>query len=260
MGEAVERRASHTVTSLLERIAHRPWPLPSGPWIMAQSWHDLLFAHWAVDAAMLRPHIPAELEIDTFEGRAWLGIVPFSMTGVRLRWSPPLPGLSAFPELNVRTYVTAQHKPGVWFFSLDAAHALVVAAARLTFHLPYFRARMKCREAGDWIDYQSHRAHPGAPRAEFAGRYRGAGEFFEPARGTLVHFLTERYCLYSAASRKRIYRGEIHHPPWRLQAAEALLTRNLMAEAASLRLPAELPLLHFAKRQDMVAWAPRRIA
>ena len=89
MGEAVERRASQTVTSLLDRIAHRPWPLPSGPWIMAQSWHDLLFAHWAVDVAMLRPHIPAKLEVDTFDGQAWLGVVPFSMTGVRLRWTPP---------------------------------------------------------------------------------------------------------------------------------------------------------------------------
>src|ERR1700756_32726 len=224
MGEAVERRASHTVTSLLDRTAHRPWPLPSGPWIMAQSWHDLLFAHWPVDAAMLRPHIPAKLEIDTFDGRAWLGIVPFSMSGVRLRWTPPLPGLSAFPEFNVRTDVTAQ------------------------------------REAGGWIEYRSDRCHPGAPGSEFQGRYRGAGEFFEAQPGTLAHFLTERYCLYSATSKGRIYRGEIHHPPWLLQAAEAQITKNSMAEAAGLILHAEPPLLHFAKRQDMVAWAPDRIA
>jgi uncharacterized protein YqjF (DUF2071 family) len=260
MGEAVERRASHTVTSLLDRIARRPWPLPSGPWIMAQSWHDLLFAHWPVDVAMLRPHIPAKLEIDTLDGRAWLAIIPFSMTGVRLRWTPPLLWLSAFPELNVRTYVTAQEKPGVWFFSLDAANALAVAAAQLTFHLPYFRARMKCREAGGWIDYQNRRSRPGAPDARFEGRYRGAGEFFEAQPGTLAHFLTERYCLYSAASQGRIYRGEIHHPPWLLQEAEAQITHNSMAEAAGLSLPAELPLLHFARRQDMVAWAPQRIA
>ena len=207
---------------------------------------------------MLRPHIPEKLEIDTFDGKAWLGIVPFSMTGVRLRWMPPLPWLSAFPELNVRTYVTAQDKPGVWFFSLDAANALAVAAARLTFHLPYFRARMKCREVGGWIEYQSHRSHSGAPEAEFEGRYRGAGDFFQSQPGTLVHFLTECYCLYSA-SKERIYRGEIHHPPWFLQEAEAQLLQNSMAEAAGLRLPAEMPLLHFARRQDMVAWAPQRI-
>jgi uncharacterized protein YqjF (DUF2071 family) len=225
---------------------------------MAQSWHDLLFAHWAVDAAMLRPYSPGQLEIDTFDGKAWLGIVPFSMTGVRLRWTPPLPWLSAFPELNVRTYVTAQDKPGVWFFSRDAANALAVAAARLTFHLTYFRARMKCREVGGWIEYQSHRSHQGAPKAELEGRYRGAGKFFQAQPGTLAHFLTERYCLYSS-SKGRVYRGEIHHPPWLLQQAEAQLIQNSMAEAAGLRLPAEMPLLHFARRQDMVAWAPQRI-
>jgi len=225
---------------------------------MAQSWHDLLLAHWPVDAAMLRSHIPAHLEIDTFEGHAWLGIVPFSMTGVRLRWTLPVPGLSAFPELNVRTYVTAQDKPGVWFFSLDAASALAVAAARLSFHLPYFRARMRCSQADGWIQYESQRTHRGAPSAVLEARYRAAGEPFQAPRGSLAHFLIERYCLYSAAS-GRIYRGEIHHPRWQLQAAEAQLTRNSMAEAARLTLPAEPPLLHFSLRQDMVAWAPYRI-
>ena len=116
---------------------------------------------------MLRSHIPADLAIDTFDGQAWLGVVPFSMTGVRLRWTPPVPGLSAFPELNVRTYVTAQDKPGVWFFSLDAASALAVAAARISFHLPYFRARMQCSQADGWIQYESHRTHRRAPSAVF---------------------------------------------------------------------------------------------
>jgi uncharacterized protein YqjF (DUF2071 family) len=227
---------------------------------MAQSWHDLLFAHWPVDAAMLRPHIPAKLQIDRFAGRAWLGIVPFSMTGLRLRWTPPLPWLSAFPELNVRTYVTTEDKPGVWFFSLDAANVLAVAAARLSFHLPYFYARMKCQQAEGWIRYASQRSHRGAPCADFAARYRGTGEFFEANPGTLPHFLTERYCLYSAASEGRLYRGEIHHPPWLLEPAEAQLMQNSMAEAAGLVLADELPLSYFARRQDMVAWAPHRIA
>src|SRR5258708_14006248 len=105
---------------------------------MAQSWHDLLFAPWPMDAAVLRPHIRRDLEIDTFQGQAWLGIVPFRMSGVRWRWTPALPWLSAFPELNVRTYVTAQEKPGVWFFSLDAANAIAVPVARWSFHLPDF--------------------------------------------------------------------------------------------------------------------------
>jgi uncharacterized protein len=225
---------------------------------MAQSWHNLLFAHWEVAVAKLRPHIPAKLRIDTFEGKAWLGVVPFRMSGVRLRWTPALPWLSAFPELNVRTYVTLWDKPGVWFFSLDAANAVAVAAARLSFHLPYFSARMACNEVDGWIQYRSDRAHPGVPGASFEARYRPAGKCFEAQPGTLAHFLTERYCLYSAA-RKRIYRGEIHHPAWLLQPAEAEFTKNSMAEATGLALPAEMPLVHFAKRQDMVAWAPHRV-
>ena len=227
---------------------------------MAQSWHDLLFAHWSVDAAVLQPHIPAELEIETFDGKAWLGVVPFRMSGVRLRWTPALPWLSAFPELNVRTYVTAQGRPGVWFFSLDAANPVAVAAARFSFHLPYFRAQMTCRDVDGWIHYQSERTHSGAAPAAFEARYHRAGEAFEPQPGTLAHFLTERYCLYSAASGGRVYRGEIHHPPWLLQPAEAEFTKNSMAEAAGLTIPGEQPFLQFALRQDMVAWAPYRIA
>ena len=115
---------------ILDRTAHRPWPLPAGPWVMAQSWHDLLFAHWQIDAARMRPHVPAALEIDTFEGQAWIAVVPFRMSGVRLRFTPALPWLSAFPELNVRTYVVAERKRGVWFFSLDAGNPLAVAMAR----------------------------------------------------------------------------------------------------------------------------------
>src|ERR1700676_22957 len=191
---------------ILDRTAHRPWPLPRGPWIMAQSWHDLLFAHWRIDRALLRPHIPTALHIDAFAGQAWIAVVPFRMSGVRLRWTPPLPWLSAFPELNVRTYVSAEGKPGVWFFSLDAGNPMAVTIARAWFHLPYFRARMKCEERDGGIHYASVRTHPGAPPGIFEGNYRPAREIFEPCPGTLEHFLTERYCLYSAGSHGRIYR------------------------------------------------------
>lgn len=227
---------------------------------MAQSWHDLLFAHWPIEAAILRPHIPTQLSIDIFEGKAWLGIVPFRMSGVRLRGTPVLPWLSAFPELNVRTYVTAQGKPGVWFFSLDAANAVAVLAARWAFHLPYFYSRMSCLENNGLIQYQSRRTQPATPEAVLQARYRAIGEFFEPKSRTLEHFLTERYCLYSAASGGRVYRGEIHHRPWTLQLAEAQFLCNSMAHAAGLPAPSNSPILHFAKRQDTVAWAPQRIA
>lgn len=226
---------------------------------MAQSWHQLLFAHWPVAREALRPHVPEPLSIDTFEGRAWIGIVPFQMSHVRLRFTPPLPWLSSFPELNVRTYVTTERKPGVWFFSLDAGNPVAVAAARLSFGLPYFRARMNCQEKAGWVYYRSERMDAGAPSAILKATYRSIGYVFEARPETLEYFLTERYCLYASRSGGRIYRGDIHHPPWRLQMAEAEFTNNSMAEAASLTLPKQSPLLHFARRQDMVAWPPDRI-
>jgi uncharacterized protein len=244
----------------LEQVAHRPWELPADPWAMAQTWHDLLFAHWPMPAEALRPHIPERLQIDLFGGRAWLAVVPFRMSGVRLRGTPALPWLSAFPELNVRTYVAADAKPGVWFFSLDAGNPIVVAIAQAWFHLPYFRARMSCRERGGWIQYRSVRTHRGAANGVLMGRYRPVGLPYAAEKGSLEHFLTERYCLYTSDGAGRVIRGEIHHAPWLLQAAGAEIETNTMAEAAGIRLPDERPLLHFAKRQDVVIWQPRRLA
>ena len=226
---------------------------------MAQSWHDLLFAHWPVPESALRAHIPAGLAIDTFGGQAWLGVVPFRMNGVRLRGTPALPWLSAFPELNVRTYVVANGKPGVWFFSLDAGNAIAVAIARAWFHLPYFQASMSCQEKSGWIEYKSERTHRGAPDAILAGRYRAVGDVFSAQYGSLEHFLTERYCLYTGDRHGRITVGEIHHAPWPLQPAEAELTQNTMAQAAGFSLPADRPLLHFSKRQDVVVWRPKHL-
>jgi len=245
------------MNSMLEMTEHRPWPLPRGPWIMAQSWHDLLFAHWPVAAAKLRELIPASLEIDTFDEQAWIGVVPFRMSGVRLRWTPSVPWLSAFPELNVRTYVVRDAKPGVWFFSLDAGNPLAVAIARVWFHLPYFRAAMRCARQENFVEYQSDRRHTAALPAALRCRYQGVGEAFHPRTGTLEHFLTERYCLYTCTSQGKLIRGEIHHLPWSLQVADAEITENTMLAAAGLELSTAKPLLHLAKRQDMVAWSPR---
>jgi uncharacterized protein len=155
--------------------AHRPWPVPHRPWAGFMRWHELLFIHWPVPAGSLRPLIPAGLELETFDGAAWLGVVPFRMSGCRVRGLPPVPGLSAFPELNVRTYVSAEGKPGVWFFSLDAASWLAVRGARWLFHLDYFDARMSVARKGNEIDYRSTRTHRHARPAEFAARYRPTG-------------------------------------------------------------------------------------
>jgi uncharacterized protein YqjF (DUF2071 family) len=226
---------------------------------MVQRWHELLFAHWSLPPEQMRALVPASLPLDLHEGRAWIGVVPFRMSNVTARGAPAVPGLSAFPELNVRTYVTLDGKPGVYFFSLDAGNPLAVAAAR-TLHLPYYWATMAVRREGDSIDYASRRLPPGRRPAELRARYRPIGPVFNPRPGSLTYFLTERYCLYAVDGRGRVSRLEIHHPPWPLQDAEAELGLNTMTAPLGLRLPETGPLLHYAARQDMVAWPPESTA
>ncbi|HLV88469.1 MAG TPA: DUF2071 domain-containing protein [Candidatus Sulfotelmatobacter sp.] len=240
--------------SLLRSTAHRPWSLPTGPWIMQQTWHDLLFAHWPVTRENMRPLVPPQLALDTFDGRCWVGVVPFWMSGIRSRGLPPLPGLSRFPELNVRTYVTYDGKPGVYFFSLDAANLPAVCAARTFYHLPYFHAAMSSVEQAGTIRYAS-------------ARYRGEAKFratFQPStevrfreKGSIEHWLTERYCLYTVY-RNQVYRGEIHHAQWPLQDASAEFEENTVAAASDIFLPNEAPLLHFARWLEVLIWPLRR--
>lgn len=244
--------------AILEETAHRPWPMPDSPWVMTQTWNDLLFAHWPVDAAALREHVPASFEIDLFDGQAWLGVVPFHMTNVTPRFVPALPWVSAFPELNVRTYVRVGDKPGVYFFSLDAGNPVAVGAARTLLNLPYYSAEMSVEPKDGGIHYRSRRG--GENPAEFTATYRGLEDARPPRRGTLEYFLTERYCLYAVNHRFVAYRLDIHHPPWPLESAEAEITCNTMADAAGVRLPSMAPLLHFSKRQDMVCWSPSALS
>ncbi|HVA88957.1 MAG TPA: DUF2071 domain-containing protein [Chloroflexota bacterium] len=217
-------------------------------------WHNLLFMHWPLPPRMLSPLIPAPLRLDTFEGAAWMGVAPFQMRGVGPRLIPPLPGLSAFCELNVRTYVTFGGKPGVWFFSLDAASGLAVRAARLAFHLPYYDARMRCETRGQTIRYTSSRVHRLAPPAGFAASYRPIGPPVLARPGDLADWLTARYCLYAADRHGTVWRGDIDHAPWPLQPAEAEIEKNTMVAPLRVILPSGPPLLHFARRLDVVAW------
>ncbi len=197
----------------------------------------------------LRPHIPESLELDLHGGRAWLGITPFRVTGLRLRGTLPLPGVSSFLELNVRTYVSAGGKPGIWFFSLDADSRLAVETARRAYRLPYFRARISSREREGWLQLESARA--GKSARVFDVRYRGTGPALEAEPGSREHFLTERYCLY-AEHGGRLFRAEIHHAPWALRPAEAVVELNTMTPAG-VDVSAE-PLFHLAARQDVVLW------
>jgi uncharacterized protein YqjF (DUF2071 family) len=250
IGEALAAPARQSAS--LEESEHRPWPLPESSWVMGQTWDDLLFAHWRVDADAVRALVAAGLELDLYEGEAWLGVTPFVLTGLRARGLPPFPVVSSFPELNTRTYVTLDGKPGIWFFSLDAASDLAVEAARRGYKLPYFRAAMSAVERDGWIAYESRRRDSRGASAAFRAQYRPDGEVFEAAEGSLAHFLTERYCLY-ALDGDIIRRAEIHHRPWALQSAEAAIEENAMPPPG-IELPDEEPLLHYSARQDVVIW------
>lgn len=243
----------------VDSVDYRPYPPPQAPFVMHQSWHDLLFAHWRVPVQVMRRAVPASLLLDTFDGSAWIAVVPFRMSGVRPRFVPSVPWLSAFPELNVRTYVTLGGEPGVYFFSLDAANPLAVRIARAFFHLPYFDAEMTCEPNGSEIHYASHRTHRGAAPADLRASYRPTGDMFVAERGSLEYFLTARYCLYTAGANGRVSRGEIHHAPWQLQRAKAEITRNMMTAPHGIDLPDDPPHLLFARRLDVVVWPPGRV-
>ena len=243
----------------MRAAGHRPWPRPRTPWLMRMRWHELCFLHWRIEPDVLRPLLPPGLGLDTFDGTAWLGVVPFRMTDVAPRHVPRFAPLTDFAELNVRTYVTAGGKPGVWFFSLDATQPLAVRLARSCFHLAYLDAAITIRRDADAIDYRSVRTHLGGGVAELAVRYRPTGPPAVSAPGTLEHFLTERYCLYAATRRGRLRRQDVDHPPWPLQPAEATLETCTMARPIGVELAPQPDLVHYAERLDVVAWLPHRV-
>lgn len=240
-----------------EMTTHRPYPLPEGAWVGRQTWKDLLFAHWPMKVSALRAFVPKALTIQECEGSAWIGLVPFRIEGLSMRGIPDLPLVSSFPEMNLRTYVELDGKPGVWFFSLDAASTVAVFGARAIFHLPYFAARMDVREEGGRVHYASERQGDG-PRVAFRGVYGPVSAPYYSTPGTLEHFLTERYCLYAQAPDGTIQRTNIHHVQWPLQRAEARIEVNEVAGPQGIELPAVPPLLHFAKHLHVVNWLPEQ--
>jgi uncharacterized protein len=213
---------------------------------MGQTWDDLLFVHYRVPVEQLRRLVPEGLEVDEHSGSGWLGVTPFVVTGLRARGLLPLPFASSFRELNVRTYVTRGERPGIWFFSLDASSQLAVEAARRLYRLPYFRADISVRRRGDDIVYDCSR---GGGKA-FSAMYRPDGDVFNAERGSLEHFLVERYCLYAEHGGK-LHRAEIHHPPWPLQPARAQIDLNTMPP---LKVAEADPLVYFSERQDVAIW------
>ena len=228
------------------------------PWVWRQSWPDVLFAHWPVPTKTLWPLVPEALQIQEFDGTAWIGVVPFHMRGIARRLLPPVPWLSSFPELNVRTYVEMEAKPGVWFFSLDATNPLAVSAARRFFHLPYYRTEMEFSPSDDRITYQSRRVTRGSsPR--FEGNYGPTSSADQSVPGSVDHWLTERHRLYAEALDGRIYRNEVHHVPWPLKRAQAEIEANSMTDPLGVVLEGPCATLHYGKRVDVILWSPERV-
>lgn len=239
----------------IDRIA--PTIEPDQQVLLHQNWHHLLFLHWEVPPRELQALLPPRLTLDTFEGKAYIGLVPFTLTGVRPILTPPLPWISTFHEVNVRTYVHVEGRdPGVWFFSLDASSMIAVAAARAAYHLAYFEAEMDFR-AGDGalpvIELDSRRTdRRGAQPANAHLRYRAVEGPARPAvPGTLEHFLVERYILYSQDEERRLHRARVHHQPYPLQRAEVLSLNETLIWATGVRRPENADLRHYAREVNV---------
>ncbi|HEX4170765.1 MAG TPA: DUF2071 domain-containing protein [Bryobacteraceae bacterium] len=249
-----------STANILETTEHRPWPLAAGHWAIRMRWTNLLFAHWPVPASKIAPLLPSGFAVDTYNGDAWVGVVPFRMEEVQLRGLPRMPGANLFAEANVRTYVrdktSGDH--GVYFFSLDANNPLAVIAARLWYHLPYYFASMKITGGEEGWYYRSRRLFARRP-ARLEVHYKSTDQKLPVSKpGTIEYFLTERYALFTH-SRRNLIRGDIHHLSWPLEHAEAEFQRETLAAAQDIALPNREPILHYAKQLDVFAWPPRAI-
>lgn len=232
--------------------SHRQWSLPNLPWVMQQTWNDLLFAHYPIKIEKLRSLVPDSLTIDTFDGVGWVGIVPFHITKSRVKGVPPIPGMAAFPELNVRTYVSLDGKPGVYFLSMDATNLLAVAGARTLYHLPYVVADMNVSYSNGFINYDSKRLDESG--AVLNCRYRPISEAYYGQKGTFDEWMAERYCLYTVNGSGNLKRCDILHQPWQLQKAEAEFYMNTMLSNQSIFVENPEPILHFSKEKKVRMW------
>jgi uncharacterized protein len=247
----------------IDRIS--PTLEPDQPVLMHQNWHHLGFFHWEIPAATLQSLLPSRLTVDTYEGKAYVGLVPFTLTGVRAVLTPPLPWISSFHEVNVRTYVHLDGRdPGVWFFSLDASSTLAVAAARAMYKLAYFDADIDFaagEEPLPEIALRSHRTDARGPLPANAHmRYRPVEGPVQPAApGSLEHFLVERYILYSEDSDRQLHRARVHHQPYPLQRADVLGLEETVVWAAGIRRHDSTELGHYAREVNVKVYPLERV-
>lgn len=241
----------------IDRIAIRS--RPAGQPLMHQQWGKLLFMHWRVKPGLLRPLIPPGLEIDIFEDSAWIAIVPFTMWDIRAfpPFVPPVPGLSAMHELNVRTYVHWNGTPGVWFFSLDCNSSAAVFGARTFYYLPYYNAELTLEQSANTIDYASSRTDK--PAAIFRATWNIGETLPTSEPDSLEFFLTERYCLFSE-HKGHLYQSRIHHQPWPLQSATLDSHSSTMIDVLGIPEPKAPPFLHYAEELSVEIWALHKLA
>ena len=246
----------------IDRIS--PTLEPDQPVLLHQRWHHLLFLHWEVPAQELQRLIPSRLSIDTFEGKAYVGLVPFTLTGVRPVMTPPLPWISSFHEVNVRTYVHLDGiDPGIWFFSLDASITIAVAAARAAYRLPYFDSQIAfsaSEHALPDIAFESRRTDPrGATPASSKLLYRPEEGPAGAARpGSIEHFLIERYILYTEDESHVLHRARVHHQPYPVQKAEVSHLEETLVWAAGIRRQEQPAMRHYARGVDVKVYPLER--
>jgi uncharacterized protein YqjF (DUF2071 family) len=258
-----------TADSLLYSVEHRPWLPPDAQWLISQSWNDVLFVHFAMDPAALRPLVPEVLTLELYDGAAWLTVTPFCTSHLRPSGVPPLPMLSFFSQVNVRTCVRRDDKPGVYNFSADAANLSAVWFARMFFRVQYWHSAIQvsgatvgARKSGEnTIRFRSRRLHGPAALigpATFDVAYSPEGVAERARPGSLDEFLTERYCVYSY-NRGKLYRTELHHQPWPLQHTGVEIQTNSLGEPLGLTLPLKPDLCHFSRCNKLLTWAPERV-
>ena len=241
------------------RTSHKLRPLPPGRWSVRQRWNDLLFAHWPVPAASIAPLVPEGLLVDTFEGSAWLGAMPFWMDRVKVRGCPPIPGARSSPHLCLRTYVRDPQTgmPGVCFLSVETSNLLAAAVGRAFYCLPYYWSEMQLEQRTERdFSFYSRRRFASRP-VVFKAHYRGLGptrRLAESCAGTLECFLMERYCLFAHNRDGQPIRANLHHVSWPLEEAEAEIEQNGLAAAIGIRLPDLPPVLHYSRRMAVYVW------
>ena len=238
----------------IDRLAMRG--RPEGSPVMHQRWEDLLFLHWEIDAHAIRPLIPPILELDTFDGKCWIGVTPFELTNLRLVSLPPIPGLSSFHEVNVRTYVHFNGKPGIWFFSLDASKTIPAVAARIGFMLPYFSANIHFERGGTVFDFKLSRSS--TPSAHFQARWRTGIRLRDADAESLTFFLTERYCCF-ATRNDALYMCRIYHRPWILDEVTEVTHQSTLIGAVGIPEPGTRPIAHHSRTLDVEIWAPEMV-